>query len=240
MQEQHYLTAADVTRLLRIDKSTVYRMAEDGRLRGIKVGRQWRFPAESVRSAFGVDLAEPGNGQGNTVIDLAKAEALGRLFGELFDVMVVVADLEGHPLTPVINPSAFFSVLSAYDGVLEQCTTEWAGYAKELPLTPHLRRSHLGFLCARAYVRDGFNLVAMVIAGGIAPDDWLNDPADLEKIASQHAVPLATLIDSAGSLRAMEPTEQQTMVTALSTLARHLSPDHSPPGDNSVDQQRSP
>lgn len=39
-----YLTARDVQDLIRVDRSTIYRMAESGRLPAIKVGRQWRFP----------------------------------------------------------------------------------------------------------------------------------------------------------------------------------------------------
>jgi excisionase family DNA binding protein len=57
MQEMHgeargtvrkLLTARQVQNMLHIDRSTVYRMAEDGRLPAIKVGRQWRFPADRI------------------------------------------------------------------------------------------------------------------------------------------------------------------------------------------------
>ena len=50
MQEvsQELLTARQVQQLLRVDKSTVYRMASDGRLPAIKVGKQWRFPADEI------------------------------------------------------------------------------------------------------------------------------------------------------------------------------------------------
>ena len=41
------LTVAEVAELLRINKSTVYRMAKQGRLPATRVGRQWRF-RESV------------------------------------------------------------------------------------------------------------------------------------------------------------------------------------------------
>jgi excisionase family DNA binding protein len=41
------LTVAKVADLLRINKSTVYRMAKQGRLPATRVGRQWRF-RESV------------------------------------------------------------------------------------------------------------------------------------------------------------------------------------------------
>jgi excisionase family DNA binding protein len=65
------LTALEVQELLHIDRSTVYRMAEDGRLPAIRVGRSWRFPADriealldsgqSVASTHGAPTAAPGD-----------------------------------------------------------------------------------------------------------------------------------------------------------------------------------
>ena len=37
------LTVTEVADMLRINKSTVYRMAKQGRLPATRVGRQWRF-----------------------------------------------------------------------------------------------------------------------------------------------------------------------------------------------------
>ncbi len=41
--EERLLTVSEVADLLRINKSTVYRMAKQGRLPATRVGRQWRF-----------------------------------------------------------------------------------------------------------------------------------------------------------------------------------------------------
>ena len=38
-----FMTVEDVAEMLRINKSTVYRMAKAGRLPATRVGRQWRF-----------------------------------------------------------------------------------------------------------------------------------------------------------------------------------------------------
>ena len=60
------LTAQQVQQMLEVDRSTIYRMAEDGRLPAIKVGRQWRFPAESIAELLtrraGVPSPCPGSG----------------------------------------------------------------------------------------------------------------------------------------------------------------------------------
>ncbi len=42
-KEGKLLTVVEVADLLRINKSTVYRMAKQGRLPATRVGRQWRF-----------------------------------------------------------------------------------------------------------------------------------------------------------------------------------------------------
>ena len=59
------LTALEVQELLHIDRSTVYRMAEDGRLPAIRVGRSWRFPADRIDALLDSGPAE-GTGQAPT------------------------------------------------------------------------------------------------------------------------------------------------------------------------------
>ncbi|HYN55567.1 MAG TPA: helix-turn-helix domain-containing protein [Motilibacterales bacterium] len=53
------LTALEVQELLHIDRSTVYRMAEDGRLPAIRVGRSWRFPADRIEALLDTPAADP-------------------------------------------------------------------------------------------------------------------------------------------------------------------------------------
>lgn len=43
------LTAREIQERLQIDRSTIYRMAEAGQLPAIKVGKQWRFPADQFQ-----------------------------------------------------------------------------------------------------------------------------------------------------------------------------------------------
>lgn len=42
------LTTRQLQDLLRVDRITIYRMLNDGRLRGFKVGGQWRFSPREV------------------------------------------------------------------------------------------------------------------------------------------------------------------------------------------------
>ena len=217
MQERRYLTAADVTAALNIDRSTVYRMAEDGRLPGVKVGRQWRFHPDAVERALGIErppVVEPSL--------VTTTVPLLRLFAELYGVMVVMTDIEGHPLTPVINPSPYFRQLSSDQTAIEACTVEWRAYADEA-IPPVPRTSHLGFECARAFVRNGYELSGMVIAGGLAPRSEICP--DFEALAAQHDTDAETLRRSWAELPDPGEPRRQEIIDGLSTLAHHLSTD---------------
>lgn len=52
------LTAAEVADRLRLPLSTVYYLAKEGKLRGFRVGRSWRFPAAGIEQLTSV--ASPG------------------------------------------------------------------------------------------------------------------------------------------------------------------------------------
>jgi len=215
-QERQYLTASDVTSLLRIDKSTVYRMAEDGRLPGVKVGRQWRFLAEEVQRTFGLETAA-------TTLDTTAA--MTSLFADLYGVMAVVTDLDGRPLTAVMNPSEYFTLLGEDPAVLNTCITEWQSHAIDPGFEPILRPRHLGFLCARAYVRRGFELVGMVIAGGIAPAEWPPQPERFDELAALSGADASELATAAATVPSLDEQATEAMLASLRVLAKHLSPD---------------
>ena len=47
MAHDGYLTTKDVAKLLKLSFSTVQKMAREGRISALKVGRLWRFPPQS-------------------------------------------------------------------------------------------------------------------------------------------------------------------------------------------------
>ncbi|MFN2322611.1 MAG: helix-turn-helix domain-containing protein [Trueperaceae bacterium] len=101
MHEPHeppLMTAAAVGRLLGVDTSTVYRMASDGRLPALRVGRQWRFAAEQVREALADGVPAhagraPMNGGED---DSTAASILGADLEAVADLLEAAADRLQH------------------------------------------------------------------------------------------------------------------------------------------------
>jgi len=180
MQERHLgsdlLSAERVEALLGVDKSTVYRMASDGRLPAIKVGRQWRFPAGPIHNLLeGAGIVPLGDGApGEKVPGLHNSgsiliQPIVDLAADLLGVMMVATDMEGLPLTDVANPCPWFVARTDDPATLEHCIEDWRILAHEIDLEPRLTVGSHGFECARAFIRDGNRLVGMVLAGGIVP-----------------------------------------------------------------------
>lgn len=232
-QTPSYLTTRDVQELIRVDKSTIYRMAESGSLPAIKVGRQWRFPADEIEqwlrghtiARSDRDLKPHSTGIEISHIALPRilAQNSADLFADLFEVMVVVTDIEGRPVTDVSNPCGYFTAISQRDGALERCVAEWKTFGSQYDFEPTLRPSHLGFLCTRAYVRTGNELTGMVIAGGIAPDDWPPAEREIDAIAAESGVDSDLIEDHVLEVHRLEATQQEALVRGVSRLARHLS-----------------
>ena len=166
------LTAAQVGQMLDLDTSTVYRMAGDGRLAAVRVGRQWRFPVDRLTRALeagipataaahdpAAPITAPAPDVASTIVDLV-ARSLG--------VTMLVTDMRGRPVTPVANPCAWFRDHAGDATVVAECLDEWRALASELDLAPHFRMGRHGFLCARTFLRSGTELTGMVLVGGVA------------------------------------------------------------------------
>lgn len=50
MNEKSYLSVEEVAKRFGVNSTTVYRMAQRGKLPGFKIGNQWRFSEEMLES----------------------------------------------------------------------------------------------------------------------------------------------------------------------------------------------
>lgn len=170
------LTARDVARRLGIDTATVYRMAGDGRLPGVRVGRQWRFPDRSVSDALRRGLpatttevaGRPAAGQAPGWPDPLLVNDLVGFAADALGVMMVLTDMDGRPTTAIANPCPAIAGRLREPELLATCTLEWRALATEVDFEPRFRLGAMGFECARSLIRSGRELVGTVLAGGVA------------------------------------------------------------------------
>jgi excisionase family DNA binding protein len=237
------LTAREVQDLLNIDRSTVYRMAEDGRLPAIRVGRSWRFPTERIEALLGapapehapltvvpithdVDRAAGGEAEpieddmpeapgSATTVNTVTAAAAVDVAADLLGVMMVVTHMNGEPITDVTNPCPWFAEHGRDPEVLATCVAEWHNLADHPDLAPRFQPGQLGFECARAFIRQGTTLVGMVLAGGVSPSaDEAADPGLYHLDDAQRSRVLSALPRIAAAISPTTPRPAASTPTA--------------------------
>jgi excisionase family DNA binding protein len=221
------LTSHEVQAMINVDLSTVYRMAEDGRLPGVKVGRQWRFPSERVSQLFGIDhsvtngldhLPAPAT---RAVPDLATllqpevAQSIADLIGESLGTMALITDLQGRPLTEVANPCGFYAAITDRPMAAQLCASEWRQFADEPHIAPRFIRTWLGFLCARTFVWVDLTPVGMILAGGVKPTGWPPPAETIQRLADALAMSASDLAAAANEVWDLDAEQRERALRLL-------------------------
>lgn len=234
------LTAKDVQELLKVDRSTVYRMAETGKLPSIKVGKQWRFPAIQIQDWMSTQMGFPAplvsaspltyqsapasvqNGENGNLADLlplACVQLIQDSHADLLGVMLVVTDMDGNPITAPSRPCGLFSVINKRPDAVQRCISSWHDLGQGLKIEPEFQRSHLGLQCARGLIRVGTELKGMVVAGCLAPEDWPPTKEEVEQIANDFGVASTLLIPRLREVYHLDEKQKSAVLTTVQKVA---------------------
>jgi excisionase family DNA binding protein len=241
------LTAKEMQDLLQVDRSTIYRMAETGRLPALKVGKQWRFPGDQVESWLKSQAAAPvTNGGGDlaplmqelarpardfapltrdfaSTLPLDCVQLIQDAFAETLGVTLITADLEGRPITQASHPFPLYNLLTKSRDGHTLCQERWKELGQVPALEPRFMPALGGLLCARALVRAGNELPAMVIAFGVAPPDWPPPPDAAAGLAASLGVPAGDLAAALDSVFTLTPAEQKKVLITIQRIADILA-----------------
>ena len=108
---KRFMTALEVSRYLNIPLSTLYTLTKQGKVQGVKVGRQWRYPIKYVQTTF---AAEPSPAAPAPPPQfLSERRAYPRLNSEIPASLCIPLDRKGRPriqgcLENVSEGGAFF------------------------------------------------------------------------------------------------------------------------------------
>ena len=223
-------TAKEIQELLEVDRSTVYRMAEDGRLPAIKVGRQWRFPANRFEDWLSTQNfilpATTTQSQSETAVDYFPMQCIQMMqdtFAEALGVMLIITDMAGKPITRFSNSCGLFTAIGDNDVLWEKCMVHWREMADSLSLQPQYVESYLGLLCTRAFVRVGSELKGMVFVGGIAPDEWPVSDERVRDIAEDLGVDPQLVFDHLHDVFFLSPEQKGHVLALVQKIANVVS-----------------
>ena len=225
----NFYTTRELQDILNIDRTTIYRMADNGKLPAVKVGNQWRFPRRQVQQWMDKQGTATSAASAQTpsaeVMELRRylplecVQLIQDTFADALGVMILITDLHGQPVTLPSNPCGLFQAIERQPRAQERCLSWWAELARRPSLQPTLIASHLGLLCARGFIRSGKELNGMVIVGGIAPQVWPPSPEQLEQIAHFLDIEPDLLRAHLDEVYRIDPAQQQQLLAMVQRIA---------------------
>ena len=96
------LTAREVQEILKVDRITIYRMLNDGRLKGAKIGQQWRFSRSDVERLLGNEppAEEPLPPEPNPSFPTHCVQTIQDLFSDVSQISALIVDTRGRAADP--------------------------------------------------------------------------------------------------------------------------------------------
>ncbi len=227
------LTTKQLQNLLQVDRITIYRMLNDGRLRGYKVGGQWRFSRREIEAwleeqRVGLELADGSSLAGEDTIStshilpLSCVQAIQGVCAEALGVAAVTIDLEGKRLSEISNSCEFCDLILSTEKGQRRCTTAW--------MSTDIGQAHLchaGLLCVGALIKVGGKTVAITAAcqfAAQAPND--HEPvwrAKLPSLAADLGLAEGDLRTATSSVRQVPEGHSTHIARLLHRMAETFS-----------------
>lgn len=201
------LTTREIQNLLKVDRITIYRMLQDGRLKGVKIGQQWRFPRNEVQrlldghTTTGGDApAEaPAETQPAATLPVHCLQTVQNLFSSVSALGSLVIDANGEPVTAMSGACALCRMMQEESPAGEQaCRDSWRKMAAGSANGERQFTCHAGLTSITAPIMDGNTLVGWILVGQALLSDAdaqaLLDQAP--ELARRYALPVSAVQES--------------------------------------------
>jgi len=140
---ENFLTTKQVQNLFKVDRITVYRMLQDGRLKGIKIGNQWRFSQSEVeRMLNGISLPDEPESDGSFPVHCV--QTIQNLFSSVSKTNALVINQNGEAVTTVSKQSRFCKLIQSTDTGLDACQASWKSFMSLKSDSDHMFVCHAG------------------------------------------------------------------------------------------------
>lgn len=221
------LTTHQVKEILKVDRITVYRMLNDGRLKGVKIGKQWRFHRSEIETLVGNPepaISEEEAEELLTEFPAGCVEKVEDLMAEILGVGVTTVTLRGQPLNAIVNPNTFCQcILSSASGRLA-CQKSWRQLETGESGKPSFHVCHAGLCFFRSPILVDGCSVAWVITGQfrIAGSTPRSETTRITELAERHKIPRSTLIEEHRLIHTLSREHQSQVKSWTPRLAKTI------------------
>ena len=220
------ITTKQVQDLLRVDRITVYRMLKDGRLKGVKVGNQWRFQKNEIETLMALGTQDKDSPTlkyaPREVLPVHCIQVIQDVFADMNGVGSITTGPDGEPVTDISNSCEFCELILGSPLGRQACINSWKELAQTPKGDPRFYQCHAGFQYARGRIELEGVLTAIQVAGqfyNIPPSQEEIDRR-VEELSEKYQIDPNKLASAAKSLRILNRERQGELGNWLKKVAK--------------------
>jgi excisionase family DNA binding protein len=201
-------TTKQLEELLKVDRITIYRMLNDDRLNGVKVGGQWRFTQSEIDRLLGEEqVAEEVVVETVSDFPTCCMRNMQDMFAGIIGIGAITVTLHGTLLTEPSFSSPFCEMLLSSEVGAKACKQFWLEIISS-PDTGY-QKCHAGLNYRRTAIFSNNTPIAWFIAGQFYLEPPLEEKRKktVERLAKSYNIPEKTLLDASRKIPVL--TEQQ-------------------------------
>lgn len=220
---ENYLTTRQVQELFKVDRITIYRMVQDGRLKGVKVGTQWRFSQREVERLLSAEAPAPET-DSDSAFPTHCVQTIQNLFTSVSTVSGLVIDNTGKPVTQISEPCQFCQLMQSSPTGRAACLTSWAAFARQAKDKPQRFTCHAGLDYLSAPVIDQGKLQGQFLAGEFywSPPQAADEQARCQQLAELHNLELNELQAAVRSIHSLSAEQRDHLTAQPAAAARAI------------------
>lgn len=208
------LTTRQVQDLLKIDRITVYRMLNDGRIKGVKIGNHWRFSRGEIGRLLG-EPSEEDEAEPSPIIHVSDfpvecVERMQEVFAGILGVGAITVNLNGEALTEPVFSNPFCKLMLSNPSSRKACQESWRHIALRTTGNPAFHVCHAGLCYMRSPIKMEGSSVAWMVTGQffISPISPEKLHEKIKAVAEKHNLPLSELETSAKNIPILKKSQQ--------------------------------
>jgi len=231
------LTTRQLMDLLQLDRTTIYRMLNDGRLPAVRVGGQWRFSRQAIEALMQGKSAAPADGKmpaetpagpslpNTDVLPFHCLQPIQEVFAQTAGIGAVTTNLAGEMLTPFSNPCAFCTLILATERGRALCQASWKKLADQQEQHSQLEKCHAGLTYARSWIHVGGDPIAMIFGGQfvVGRGRAVNSPERIDRLARECNLDPEPLRQAAHEVRLLPRPRAEYLLRMLQLVADTFS-----------------
>ncbi len=209
-------TTKQIQEFLKVDRITVYRMLSDGRLNGIKIGTQWRFPPSEIDRIMGEEKSDEREAA-VSIPDFPSncVKEIQDIFAGIIGIGAITVTLQGTPLTSPTFANPFCKLMLSSESGSEACRASWCSIARKFSGDSKFHTCHAGLSYKRSVIESCKAPAAWLIAGQFfqsAPNED-EQKTRVESLAIKHNIPVMELQEAAKEIPVLKKSQQAQVHT---------------------------